>query len=182
MVGQVTPGLFQTLLYHTVQFTCHWSSQDLSGYAPLLLNSIPSDEHTHTHTQQFFSAATAAVLFIGDVIVARHVLYTYNLNITTTVQYNTKYCTMHTFTIQVNVCFASSTRAFIQWNRQNSEAKQCPCVDIAIQFNSRCSTPFPRILLNAQWQLTVATIEVKDTHIVKPSRCTSVSNFRGTLA
>lgn len=136
----------------------------------------------YIYTYTYFLPSTTTVLFIGDVIVAWHVLYTYSLNITTIVQHNTKYCTVHTFTMQVNVCFASSGRAFIQWNRQNTEATQCACVDIAIQFNSRCSAPLPWILLNAQWQLTVVTIEVKDTHIVKLSDVRSVSNFRGTLA
>lgn len=90
-----------------------------------------------------FLPPVTVVLFIGDVIVAWHVLYTRSLNITTMVWHNTKYCTVHTFTMQLDVCFPSSGRAFIEWNRQNSEATQCACVDIAIQFNSRCSTSVP---------------------------------------
>lgn len=47
--------------------------------------------------------------------------------------------------MQLCVCFPSSGRAFIEWNRQNSEPTQCACVDIAIQFISRCSAS---VLLN----------------------------------
>lgn len=63
-------------------------------------------------------------------------------------QHNAKYCTVHTFTMQLDACFPYSDRAFIEWNRQNSETTQCACVDIAIQFNSRCSASVP--LNNAQ--------------------------------
>jgi len=100
-----------------------------------------------------FPPHATVVLFIGDVIVAWHVLYKRSLNITTIVQHNTKYCTVNTFTMLLHVCFTSSGRVFIEWNRQNSEATQCACVDIAIQFNSRCSAS---LLLNTA-QCSVAT-------------------------
>lgn len=142
------PGLFQNLPLHTMQYTWHWSPQELLGYAPPLLNFIPSGEYIYN-----FSPHATVVLFIGDVIVAWHVLYKRSLNITTIVQHNTKYCTVNTFTMLLHVCFTSSGRAFIEWNRQNSEATQCACVDIAIQFNSRCSAS---LLLNTA-QCSVAT-------------------------
>jgi len=45
MAIQVMPGLFQTLPLHTMQFTWHWSPQELLGYAPPLFNFIPSGEY-----------------------------------------------------------------------------------------------------------------------------------------